>query len=99
MTFVRVFSGTLTADSVWNSGKARDERITQLMFMRGKTQESTPRIGLGDIGVIPKLEKELEAAEGRREVDDLRRIVLEICGGRVARYDLTGANIAEREVG
>src|SRR5215212_2579289 len=57
MTFVRVFSGTLTGDShVWNSGKGRDERLTQLMFMRGKTQESTPRIGLGDIGVIPKLE-------------------------------------------
>lgn len=56
MTFVRVFSGTLTADSVWNSGKNREERITQLMFMRGKTQESTPRIGQGDIGVIPKLE-------------------------------------------
>ncbi len=56
MTFVRVFSGTLTADNVWNSAKNRDERITQLMFMRGKTQESTPRIGLGDIGVIPKLE-------------------------------------------
>jgi elongation factor G len=57
MTFVRVFSGTLTGDShVWNAAKQRDERITQIMFMRGKTQESTPRIGLGDIGVIPKLE-------------------------------------------
>jgi elongation factor G len=57
MTFVRVFSGTLTADShVWNAAKSRDERITQVMFMRGKTQESTPRVGLGDIGVIPKLE-------------------------------------------
>jgi len=57
MTFVRVFSGTLTGDShVWNVAKSRDERITQIMFMRGKTQEPTPRIGLGDIGVIPKLE-------------------------------------------
>ena len=57
MTFVRVFSGTLTGDShVWNSAKSRDERITQIVFMRGKTQEPTPRIGLGDIGVIPKLE-------------------------------------------
>ncbi|MCC6174759.1 MAG: elongation factor G [Chloroflexi bacterium] len=57
LAFVRVFSGTLSADShVWNAAKARDERITQLMFMRGKTQESTPRIGTGDIGVIPKLE-------------------------------------------
>ncbi len=57
MTFVRVFSGTLNADShVWNSAKARDERITQVTFVRGKTTEATPRIGLGDIGVIPKLE-------------------------------------------
>jgi elongation factor G len=57
MTFVRVFSGTLSADGhVWNAGKSRDERITQLMYMRGKNQEPTPRIGLGDIGVIPKLE-------------------------------------------
>jgi elongation factor G len=57
MTFVRVFSGTLTGDShVWNAAKSRDERITQIMFVRGKTQEPTPRIGLGDIGVIPKLE-------------------------------------------
>lgn len=57
MTFVRVFSGTLNADShVWNGAKARDERITQVTFVRGKTQAATPRIGLGDIGVIPKLE-------------------------------------------
>jgi elongation factor G len=56
MTFVRVFSGTLNAENVWNGAKSREERITQLMFARGKTQEATPRIGLGDIGVIPKLE-------------------------------------------
>jgi len=57
MTFVRVFSGVMSGDShVWNAAKSRDERITQLMFMRGKSQEPTPRIGLGDIGVIPKLE-------------------------------------------
>jgi elongation factor G len=57
MTFVRVFSGVMSGDShVWNAAKSRDERITQLMFMRGKTQEATQRIGLGDIGVIPKLE-------------------------------------------
>ncbi|MCC7367535.1 MAG: elongation factor G [Chloroflexi bacterium] len=57
LTYVRVFSGTLAGDShVWNGAKARDERITQLMFIRGKNQEPTQRIGLGDIGVIPKLE-------------------------------------------
>src|SRR5690606_4570155 len=31
LTYVRVFSGTLTGDShVWNGAKSRDERITQL---------------------------------------------------------------------
>ncbi|MGE3269594.1 MAG: elongation factor G [Chloroflexota bacterium] len=57
MSYVRVFSGTLTGDShVWNEAKARDERITQLRFVRGESSEPTQRIGLGDIGVIPKLE-------------------------------------------
>lgn len=57
LTYVRVFSGALTSDShVWNAAKSRDERITQLAFVRGKNQETTQRIGLGDIGVIPKLE-------------------------------------------
>ena len=56
LTFVRVYSGTLSADShVWNAAKNRDERVGQIFTMRGKQQEPTPRIGTGDIGVIPKL--------------------------------------------
>ena len=57
MTYVRVFSGSLDADShVWNAAKSRDERIGQIMLLRGKTQEPQPRIGTGDIGAIPKLD-------------------------------------------
>ncbi|MFN8524295.1 MAG: elongation factor G [Chloroflexota bacterium] len=56
LSYVRVYSGALNADGhVWNSAKGKDERVGQLFFMRGKTQETTPRISAGDIGVIPKL--------------------------------------------
>jgi elongation factor G len=56
LSYVRVFSGTLTADShVWNVQKSKDERIGQLFHIRGKTQEPTQRLVTGDIGVIPKL--------------------------------------------
>jgi elongation factor G len=56
LSYVRVYSGTLTADShVWNSQKARDERIGQVFHVRGKNQEPTQRLVTGDIGVIPKL--------------------------------------------
>jgi elongation factor G len=57
MTYVRVYSGSLDADShVWNAAKGRDERVGQVMLLRGKTQEAQQRIGTGDIGAIPKLE-------------------------------------------
>src|SRR5437763_5690635 len=56
LSYVRVFSGTLTADShVWNVHKGKDERIGQIFHIRGKTQEPTLRLVTGDIGVIPKL--------------------------------------------
>jgi elongation factor G len=56
LSYVRVYSGTLTADShVWNSQKSKDERIGQVFHVRGKNQEPTQRLVTGDIGVIPKL--------------------------------------------
>jgi elongation factor G len=56
LSYVRVYSGTLTADShVWNLQKAKDERIGQIFHVRGKAQEPTQRLVTGDIGVIPKL--------------------------------------------
>ncbi len=56
LSYVRVYSGTLAADShVWNVQKSKDERIGQIFHVRGKTQEPTQRLVTGDIGVIPKL--------------------------------------------
>jgi elongation factor G len=56
LSYVRIYSGTLTADShVWNTHKNKDERIGQVFHVRGKTQEPTQRLVTGDIGVIPKL--------------------------------------------
>src|SRR5436309_12094643 len=56
LSYVRVYSGTLTADShVWSVHKGKDERIGQIFHIRGKTQEPTPRLVTGDIGVVPKL--------------------------------------------
>jgi elongation factor G len=56
LSYVRVYSGTLTADShVWNSQKGKDERVGQVFHVRGKSQEPTQRLVTGDIGVIPKL--------------------------------------------
>lgn len=56
LTYLRVFSGTLKADShVWNANKGADERIGQLFTVRGKTQEPTQEIIAGDIGAVAKL--------------------------------------------
>src|SRR5579859_482141 len=56
LSYVRVYSGTLTADShVWNTQKSKDERIGQVFHVRGKNQEPTQHLVTGDIGVIPKL--------------------------------------------
>lgn len=56
LSYVRVYSGTITTDShVWNANKGRDERVGQLFMMRGKQQEPVQQINTGDIGVIPKL--------------------------------------------
>jgi elongation factor G len=56
LSYVRVYSGTLSADShVWNSQKGKDERVGQVFHVRGKSQEPTQRLVTGDVGVIPKL--------------------------------------------
>ncbi|MCL0093695.1 elongation factor G [Dehalococcoidia bacterium] len=56
MSYLRVFSGAISSDSsVWNAGQGKAERIGQLYTVRGKTQEPTPQIVAGDIGVVTKL--------------------------------------------
>jgi elongation factor G len=56
LTYLRVLSGTLSADShVWNANKNADERIGQLFVVRGKTQEPVHKLVAGDIGAVAKL--------------------------------------------
>lgn len=57
LTYFRVVSGTIKSDShVWNTVHDKDERIGQLYFLKGKTQEAVPEIGAGDIGAVAKLQ-------------------------------------------
>ena len=56
LTYLRVFSGTLRADSqVWNANHGVNERIGQLFVVRGKAQEPTATLVAGDIGAVAKL--------------------------------------------
>lgn len=56
MTYLRVFSGTLSSDSrAWNQAKREEERLGQLHLMRGKEQLSVANLHAGDIGVVSKL--------------------------------------------
>ena len=57
MSFFRVYSGSVKADSVlYNANKAAKERIGKIYFLCGKNQIETKVIEAGDIGVVTKLE-------------------------------------------
>lgn len=56
LTYFRVYSGAIKSDShVQNVNHHRDERLGQVFFLRGKTQENTPQVVAGDIGAVAKL--------------------------------------------
>ncbi|MCL5946836.1 MAG: EF-Tu/IF-2/RF-3 family GTPase, partial [Chloroflexi bacterium] len=56
VSYFRVFSGQMRADShIWNSNRQHEERVTQLAYTRGRTQEPTGEVGAGDIGVLNKV--------------------------------------------
>jgi elongation factor G len=57
ITFFRVYGGTLKSDShAWNPRTNTDERIGQILLMRGKMQENTTEVPAGDIGAVVKLQ-------------------------------------------
>ena len=57
LSFIRVFSGCIKADSVvYNSSREKDERIANVFTMRGKSQIQMKEITAGDIGVTSKLQ-------------------------------------------
>jgi len=58
MTFFRVYGGTFNGDSmVYNANRELEERMGQLFYLRGKTQENTPSVVAGDIAVVAKLQE------------------------------------------
>ena len=57
LTYLRVISGTLKGDShVWNVNQKADERVGQLIILKGKTQDHAPSLAAGDIGAVAKLQ-------------------------------------------
>jgi elongation factor G len=75
LTYFRVYSGTLRADSqVYNTQKEREERIGQVFYLRGKNQIATTEVRAGDIGVVAKLQ---ETSTGHTLCDKSRPVAIE----------------------
>jgi len=56
LTYFRVYNGVLKSNStVRNQNKGTDERIGQLLMIRGKTQTPVDCVVAGDIGAVTKL--------------------------------------------
>lgn len=56
ITYFRVYSGILTADSrVWNHNKNIEERLGSVYLLRGKEQIPVKTVHAGDIASVPKL--------------------------------------------
>jgi elongation factor G len=56
MNLFRVVSGTFLPDStVFNAAKGKDERVGNLLTVRGKAQEPADKVAAGDIGAVAKL--------------------------------------------
>jgi elongation factor G len=60
LTVMRIFSGTLSADSnVYNANKEAKERFGSLLLMKGKNQETIQSAGPGEIVAVAKLKETL----------------------------------------
>ena len=56
LNFFKVIQGEIKADSVvYNATKERDEKIGQILVMRGKEQQAVPEAKNGDIVAVAKL--------------------------------------------
>ena len=56
LTYLRIFSGVLTADTrAWNPARREEERLGSLHVMRGKEQLNVDTLHAGDIGTVAKL--------------------------------------------
>ena len=57
LTLFRVFSGTLSGDSFYNSTKDVNERFGQIFIMEGKAQKPVDTVGPGAIAAVAKLKE------------------------------------------
>lgn len=56
LTFFKVLSGELKgAETLYNSNAEKQEKISQMFLMTGKTQENVSTLTCGDIGAVSKL--------------------------------------------
>jgi elongation factor G len=56
LTYFRVWSGSIRShDHVWNAARGEEERIGQVLRIRGKDQEPTGEVRAGEIGAVAKL--------------------------------------------
>ena len=56
LNFFRVFTGKIKGDStVYNANKEKEEKISQILIMRGKNQDTVAELNPGDIGAVAKL--------------------------------------------
>jgi len=56
LTFFRVFSGKIAShDHVWNADRGEEERIGQVLRVKGKDTEPVGVISAGEIGAVAKL--------------------------------------------
>ena len=86
LTYLRVVSGTLNADShVWNTNRKTQERVAQLFHLLGKSQEHTTKLIAGDIGAVSKL---AETATGDTLCDRERPLLLEPVASPTPSYSL-----------
>ncbi len=75
MNFLRVFSGKFKSDQVvYNSKKEKNEKIGNVLYVRGKTSVQTDVVPCGDLAVVVKLQ---DTATGDTLCDKDKPVVLE----------------------
>lgn len=58
MSFFRVYGGSFSSESpIYNSTRQSEEKIGQIFYLRGKTQEPVSSVVAGDIAVVAKLQE------------------------------------------
>ena len=97
LTFLRVLSGTLTADAhPHNVQRAEGERLGHLYLQRGKEQIEVPELAAGDIGVAAKLQHTLTGdtlVGSEAEATRVAAIPLPVPTYRTAIHPLTKSDV------